>query len=231
MARSNTYVWQHEQWPELTFDIKRSAQSSRQLVCKAQWKGRPVLSGMDRAGEVAAEVLAQEVMATAAIEGEKLDAGAVRSSVMRHLGLADTGPLDRHVDGLVEVISDAVTAFQLPLDHDRLHRWQSALFPGGTHGITRIAVGRYRTMPIPCRSSAAVLAKRRFTTRPRHPPESPPRWTGSWSGFPHHASQNMDGLARAAVAHVWFEKHPPVRGRQRPHRACHRRHGHRAGPG
>src|SRR5688572_10675907 len=139
MASPQTYIWQHAQWPELTFDheaVGPALAAARRSQGEVEGKAGAI--GLDRQGEVAAEAMAQEVMATAAIEGEKLDPQAVRSSVMRHLGLADTGPHDRHVDGLVEVLGDAGTAFHLPLDHDRLNRWQSALFPGGTRGIARI---------------------------------------------------------------------------------------------
>lgn len=69
---------------------------------------------------------------------------AVRSSVAHRLGLADSAPRNRHIDGLVVVMQDATEAYQSQLDADRLCRWQSALFPGGTAGIRRIAVGRYR---------------------------------------------------------------------------------------
>lgn len=177
-------------------------------------EGKAGAIGLDRKGEAAAEVMAEEVMATAAIEGEKLDPTAVRSSVMRHLGLAYTGPHDRHVDGLVEVIGDAATAFQLPLDHDRLYRWQSALFPGGTSGITRIAVGRYRTHSDPMQ----IVSGRPGREKVHY--EAPPsarvrtemnkflKWFARTAPGPGKAPK-MDGLARAAIAHVWFETiHP-----------------------
>ena len=48
------------------------------------------------------------------------------------------------MDGLVDVMQDATRGHAQPLDDDRLWRWQSALFPGGTQGVRRIAVGRYR---------------------------------------------------------------------------------------
>ncbi|WP_390623140.1 hypothetical protein ACEQUB_p00107 (plasmid) [Ralstonia syzygii] len=107
-------------------------------------EGKAMAVGLGSTSQVALDALSDEVLATAAIEGERLSLDVVRSSVMRRLGLATSGPTDRHVDGLVEVISDATTAFDWPLDEDRLCRWQSALFPGGTSGIHRIAVGRYR---------------------------------------------------------------------------------------
>ena len=101
------------------------------------------------------------------------------TEAIEHLPLRDVG---RFVDarlqicgensqgraGLAEVINDAATGFELPLDHDRLYRWQSALFPGGTSGIRRIAVGRYRDHEDPslgakqggCRSALPGIAMR-----------------------------------------------------------------------
>jgi Fic family protein len=215
MAPARTYIWQHNRWPALTFDheaVGPAIAAARRL--QGEMEGKAGAIGLDRQGEVAAEALAQEVLATAAIEGEKLDPTAVRSSVMRHLGMADNGPHDRHIDGLVNVLSDAATAFQLPLNHERLYRWQSALFPGGTSGITRIAVGRYRDHADPMQIVSGRLGKERIHY------EAPPsarmlaemdgflRWFSGTTPAPVKAPM-MDGLVRAAVAHVWFESvHP-----------------------
>ena len=215
MAPPHTYIWQREHWPELTFDhevVGPAIAAARRL--QGEVEGKAAAIGLDRQGEVAAEAMAQEVMATAAIEGEKLDPTAVRSSVMRHLGLAETGPHDRHVDGLVQVLGDAGTAFHLPLDHDRLHRWQSALFPGGTRGITRIAVGRYRDHPDPMQIVSGRLGQEKVHY------EAPPsarvpsemdrflEWFAATAPAP-GKTPKMDGVARAAITHVWFESiHP-----------------------
>jgi len=173
-------------------------------------EGKARAIGIDRAGEVAREVLQQEVLATAAIEGEKLDPAAVRSSVMRRLGMADGGPQDRHVDGLVEVISDATNAFDSPLDHDRLCRWQSALFPGGTSGIRRIAVGRYRDHSEPMQIVSGAPGKEvvHYEAPPsRQVPAEMDRFLEWFSATRPTSGQpaKTDGLARAAIAHLWFE--------------------------
>ncbi|UTU47257.1 DUF4172 domain-containing protein [Mycoavidus sp. HKI] len=107
-------------------------------------EGKATAIGLGSTSQVALDALSGEVLATAAIEGERLSLDVVRSSVMRRLGLLTSGSSNRHVDGLIEVISDATTEFDMPLDEERLCRWQSALFPGGTSGIHRIVVGRYR---------------------------------------------------------------------------------------
>jgi Fic family protein len=156
----------------------------------------------------------QEVVATAAIEGEKLDPSAVRSSVMRKLGLADEGPVHRHVDGLVDVISDATQALDEPLDEGRLCRWQAALFPGGISGVGRIATRQYRTHADPMQ----IVSGRPGRELVHY--EAPPsdqvahemnqflRWFNETAPRPDRPPV-MDGLARAAVAHLWFETiHP-----------------------
>jgi len=72
-------------------------------------------------------------------------------------GSAPSAPsaANRSVEGLVDVMQDAVERCTAPLDADRLWRWQSALFPGGTSGMAHIAVGRWRDhadpMQTPCR--------------------------------------------------------------------------------
>lgn len=59
--------------------------------------------------DIQAEVLTQEAITTAAIEGEILARDSVRSSVSHCLGLPPAGlPVaERHIDGLVEVLIDA----------------------------------------------------------------------------------------------------------------------------
>ena len=211
----NTYVWQQPSWPALTFDlysVSPAISEARRL--QSEIEGKAYAIGIDRAGEVTCEVLSQEVLATAAIEGEKLDPAAVRSSVMRRLGLAGSGPHDRHVDGLVEVLSDAAASFQQTLDHDRLCRWQSALFPAGTSGIRKVAVGRYRDHDDPMQIVSGLLGKERvhYQAPPsRQVPDEMERflqWFAATAPAPGRVPA-MDGLARAAIAHLWFESiHP-----------------------
>jgi Fic family protein len=215
MARANTYIWQRDNWPQLTFDHKKVAPAiaaARHLQGAVEGKAGAI--GIDSRGQVIADVLTQEVIATAAIEGQTLDPAAVRSSVLRHFGVADNGPHDRHVEGLVEVISDAAASFEQPLDHDRLYRWQSALFPGGTSGIARIAVGRYRDHADPMQIVSGKLGKEKVHYEA--PPSSRVRaemnrflkWFATTAPA-QGRSPKIDGLARAAIAHLWFESiHP-----------------------
>jgi len=216
-------IWQHPHWPALHFDATTLAPAlDAARLEQGKLLGMMAAIGLGQGQALALALWEQEALATAAIEGEKLDLAAVRSSVSKRLGLAGTTPQDRSVDGLIEVMQDATTGFEAVLDDDRLWRWQSALFPGGTSGVRRIAVGRYRdhldameivsgpigrevvhyTAP-PSGQVAGEMAK--FldwfeATRPGAP-------SAAQGATPNTVPLN--GLLRAGLAHLWFESiHP-----------------------
>lgn len=211
-------IWKLSDWPLLKFNQAAVAETLTQVRClHHEVIGKAAAIGLVQAGDLMSEVLIQEVMSTSAIEGEALDAVAVRSSVLRKLGRELTpaqAPIRREVDGLVEVIHDAWTGFDRPLDEDRLCRWQSALFPGGTSGIRRIAVGAYRTHSAPMQIVSGPPGKEviHFSAPPSaQVPEYMGqflRWFATTTpGKPD--SVLIDGIARAAIAHLWFETiHP-----------------------
>ncbi|WP_257214545.1 Fic family protein [Variovorax sp. 54] len=215
------YIWQQPDWPQLRFELSEASPAllrARELRGEVNGMARAI--GREGLVGVEQELWTQEAVATAAIEGERLDLAAVRSSVMRRLGTDDAGPTDRYIDGLVEVIHDATTNFDAPLDTDRLCRWQSALFPGGTTGIRRIAVGRYRDHADAMQIVSGLPGKEvvHYTA----PPSSTvPREMDAflaWFAQTRHAG--MDGIARAAIAHLWFETiHPFEDGNGRVGRA------------
>ena len=204
------YVWQRSTWPAWQYDSQALAETLAQArLSQGVVLGKAQAVGMqgEAFSSVINEIWFQEVMATAAIEGEKLDFDQVRSSVMRMLGIADTGVSSRHVDGLVEVMQDAVQNFLAPLDEDRLCRWQSALFPGGTSGIKRIEIGRYRTFAEPMQIVSGPPGHE--VTHYRAPDSA--QVASEMARFIAWLNQPSadDGIVRAAIAHLWFETiHP-----------------------
>lgn len=218
----NTYIWQHPSWPNLVFDAEALAHDLNQAhLQQGRLLGLLDAIGMTGVQEITRELWVREAIATAAIEGEKLDLAAVRSSVAHRLGMADAATGDRQVDGLVEVMQDATDGFESVLDSDRLCRWQSALFPGGTSGLRRIAVGRWRDHADPMQIVSGGQGKEvvHYTA----PPSSrvademgpylawfeatrPPKHTDAGASS---QAQAQNGIARAAMAHLWFESiHP-----------------------
>ncbi|MFM7205156.1 MAG: DUF4172 domain-containing protein [Planctomycetaceae bacterium] len=70
---------------------------------------RPRSLGFELQAEASLGVLTNDVVRSAAIEGERLDERDVRSSIARRLGLPQAGvrPQSRDVEGIVEVMLDA----------------------------------------------------------------------------------------------------------------------------
>ncbi|KAF9392873.1 hypothetical protein CPC16_002959 [Podila verticillata] len=220
MNTKSTWIWRRAEWPDLAYDAQMTASDLAQAYrIHGVVEGKATALGLGRTSQVALDALSDEVLATAAIEGERLSLNVVRSSVMRRLELSTSGPSNRYVDGLVEVISDATTEFDMPLDEDRLCRWQSALFPGGTSGIKRIVVGRYRDHDDPMQIVSGPLGREvvHYEAPPsKDVPAQMQRfltWFAETSPAQAWAvpagSKKIDGFARAAIAHLWFESiHP-----------------------
>ena len=108
--------------------------------------GRMETLGCDLRREAVLGTLVEDVVKSSDIEGEKLDAAEVRSSIARRLGKDAGGvaPTDRDVEGVVEMMLDATRRYDQPLTAARLFEWHASLFPTGRSGMRRIAVGRWR---------------------------------------------------------------------------------------
>ncbi len=164
--------------------------------------------GLEQLTGILDAIWIDEVVATAAIEGERLNLDAVRSSVGRMLGLSDSGASSREIDGLVDVMRDASENFNAPLDSDRLCRWQAALFPTGHSGMQRIQVGQFRTFTEPMQIVGGRIGREVVHYEAPPSPQVPAAMQAFLQWF-EQSSPKQDGIVRAAVAHLWFETvHP-----------------------
>src|SRR5579863_9333005 len=140
-------IWELKNWPDLTWDRGHLATSLAQ-VSREQGRllGRMQSLGFDLRREAQLSTLTEDVVRSSEIEGEKLDADQVRSSIARRLGMDIGGlaPVDRDVEGVVEMMVDATTHYAQPLTADRLFDWHAALFPTGRSGMQKIMVGKWR---------------------------------------------------------------------------------------
>ena len=97
--------------------------------------------GMALRNQVSLSALTEDVVKTSEIEGEQLDVNSVRSSIARRLGV-DIGalaPVDRNVEGVVEMVLDATAHCDAPLTAECLFGWHAALFPTEYSGLRRIS--------------------------------------------------------------------------------------------
>ena len=131
------YIWERTGWTQFRWNNDKILVILGECrLLQGKLLGRVADLGFDLGSQAQVEILAEETMKTAAIEGESLDMKAVRSSVARRLGLPSGGVrVDRYVDGLVSVLLDATGNYDKPLTEDRLYGWQAALFPTGTESV------------------------------------------------------------------------------------------------
>src|ERR1700733_5224818 len=141
------YIHTLSDWPQFQWDRERLAEP---LAAVRLRQGR-LIGHMEALGfplrtEAVLETLTSDVIKSSEIEGERLNAEQVRSSIALRLGI-DIGalkPADRNVEGVVEMMLDATRHYDQPLTDERLFAWHASLFPTGRSGMTRISAGVWR---------------------------------------------------------------------------------------
>jgi len=206
------YLGQDADWPHWRFDLAALAGPLAD-VSRAQGllMGRLRDVGMPLRDQASLSALTEDVVKTSAIEGEVLNVESVRSSLARRIGV-DIGalaPVDRHVEGVVEMVLDATANCHSPVTRDRLFGWHAALFPTGYSGMSRISVGAWRTdADGPMQVVSGPIGRQRVHF------EAPPATrleadTGAFLAWLNGASQRaglhaMPPLLKAGLAHLWF---------------------------
>ena len=161
--------------------------------------------GFNLRQEAVLKTLTADVLKSSEIEGEKLDAEQVRSSIARRLGM-DIGALkqaDRRVEGIVEMMLDATRHFDQPLTAERLFSWHAALFPTGRSGMNKIKVGAWRdgsTGPMEVVSGPVGKERVHFQAPAAARLDAEMRAFLPWF----NANGGIDPVLKAGLAHLWF---------------------------
>jgi Fic family protein len=199
------YIHEHPDWPDFRWDAAALAAPLAALRHKqGRLLGRMEALGAPFRQEAGLATLTADVVKSSAIEGERLDAGRVRSSIASRLGLDAGGPppLARHEEGLVEVMLDATRRAREPLTAGRLFAWHAALFPTGRRGMHAVTVGAWRRDEAgPMRVVSGPEGRRVHFEAPaadRLPAETAAFLAWFESGPP------IDGVVKAGLAHFWF---------------------------
>jgi Fic family protein len=204
------YIWQRSDWPRW-----RWSESDLSGGLTAVQRKRDFLAGLargldaDHLNLAITELMTQETVSTSAIEGVKLDADEVRSSIMRRLGL---GVSEEQIDrlspatkGVIDVLADSTQNLQ-PLTLERLFAWHHAMFPSGRSGLSLILVGMLRSeAPMQVLSGPVGRERVHYEAPPRRRLEADMTRFLRWF----NKTKGLDNTLRASVAHLWFETlHP-----------------------
>ena len=200
------YIWQAPDWPSWRYDLAVLAGPLAE-VSRAQGVliGRLTDVGEALRDQACLVALTEDVDKTSEIEGEQLNVASVRSSIARRLGvdIGAVAPVDRNVEGVVEMVLDATANCQAPVTQARLFGWHAALFPSGYSGLSRIRVASWRDDANgPMQVVSGPLGRQKVHY------EAPPArrlavetaaflaWLNADSGEP--------PLIKAGLGHLWF---------------------------
>jgi Fic family protein len=200
------YIHERQDWPRFHWNAEKLADLLASVRHRqGRLTGHMEALGFDLQQEAILQTLTADVVKSSEVEGEKLDAEQVRSSVARRLGIDIGGlkPADRRVEGVVEMMLDATQRYDQPLTAKRLFAWHASLFPTGRSGMTAIRTRAWRddrtgTMQV---VSGPVGNERVHYEAPAADRVDAEMQTFlKWFESP----ADMDLVLRAGLAHLWF---------------------------
>src|SRR6266478_4460390 len=200
------YIHQLPDWPRFHWNCERLAEP---LATTSRQQGR-LFGHMEALGfslrqEAVLQTLTSDVLKTSEIEGEKLDAEQVRSSIARRLGMDIGGlqPADRNVEGIVEMMLDATRHYDQPLTAERLFAWHASLFPTGRSGMTKIRAGAWRDDSAgPMQVVTGPVGKERVHFQAPAADRLDREMQAFLDDF--NAKADVDLVLKAGLAHLWF---------------------------
>lgn len=200
------YIHERKAWPAFTWDAMALAPALvKARHAQAHLLGRMAAVGFDMRSEANFATLTVDVLRTSEIEGEVLDPEQVRSSLAERLGLEISGVpnVDRHVDGIVEMMLDATQQYNEKLSGDRLFGWHAALLPTGRSGMLKILVGKWRddsTGPMQVVSGAIGRERVHYQAPAASRLKKEMAAFVKWM----NGEKSMDPLIKAGLAHFRF---------------------------
>lgn len=200
------YIWQAGDWPDWRFDLAALAGPMAE-VSRAQGvlMGRLADVGVALRDQASLAALTEDAVKTSEIEGETLNVESVRSSIARRLGV-DIGalaPLDRHVEGVVEMVIDATANCNTPVTRERLFGWHAALFPTGYSGLSKLKVAAWRddaSGPMQVVSGPIGRQRVHFEAPPANRLEAEAGRFLDWV----NGASNQPPLLKAGLGHLWL---------------------------
>ncbi len=203
------WIWQQSDWPDFRYDKRMLEERDTAFrINSERLAGRFEALPMAYQEDAIIDLMLSEAIKTSAIEGEELDRESVRSSLLS-LITSDTLPdtSDQKAAGAASLLVDVRKNWQAPLTHDLLGRWQSMAVPEQRY--TSVLRGAYRNDPSPMQIVSGPYGREKvhYEAPPAtRVPDEMARIIGWYNqSSPLTGDQKIPGIARAGIAHLWFE--------------------------
>lgn len=204
------WIWQQADWPHFRWQDSEILPRLRQVQ-----RNQGILIGShSRLGnpDQTLDTLLANIIASSAIEGERLNAQSVRSSLARRLGSSQTQsyPVSERSEGLAAMMLDAIDNHEQLLTIERLYQWHRWLFPANEWSVQPVNVGQLRgDEPMQVVSGRVDRPTVHFEAPPRAVLDDQLAEFMLWFNQTRH-DPTMDPLLRAAIIHFWFVTLHPV---------------------
>ncbi len=198
------YIHEHSSWPHFRWDSTK-IMALLEAVSRQQGHlfGRLSNLGFDDKIKAMAENITRDVVFSSEIEGIKLNADEVRSSIARRLGIESikqTTTSSHYIDTVVAVTIDACEHAEDALTHEKLFAWQAAFFPTGYSNGAAIEVGKYRTHEEHIVSG--FMGREKVHYEAPSPDRVPKEMQLFIDWF--NAPSEYPSAISSAIAHLWF---------------------------
>jgi Fic family protein len=199
--------WELSNWPKFQYNADAIVSLEKKFLM-AVGSAFVFLKNVEKQeyNQFIVEVLSQEGIESAKIEGELLDRESLQSSIKKQFGIQNDGKRQPPKElGMAELLCDVYGSFAKPLTHEMLWDWHKKLFRDQSQ-LTDL--GTYRTHPEPMQ----IVSGRYDRTEVffEAPPSS--RVLDEMNTFIDWYNTSLSSepiLGRAAIAHVYFESiHP-----------------------
>ena len=200
------FIYKKQDWPKFSWDNEYLLPKIGEVRnLQGRILGFMKSLGFELKSQANFEMLTLDILKSNEIEGEILNREEVRSSLARRLGMDMAGliPSARNVDGVVDMMVDALQNNGMEISEERLCSWHSALFPSGRSGLYKISVGQYRTDssgPMQVVSGAMGKEKVHFQAPSSDILKKEMDLFIDWFNT---ETQN-DLVLKAGIAHLWF---------------------------
>ncbi|NAW87985.1 Fic family protein [Photobacterium halotolerans] len=200
------WIWQQPDWPNFTWDKSLIEPRLREVrLNQGILLGKMMIQSQDST-ETLLDTLLANILHSSAIEGEKLNAFSVRSSLANRLGISEEKPFPttEQTDGLAEIMLDAVENSDAPLTLARILHWHDRLFPEGYTMFNPVIGGQLRgKTPMQVVSGRIDRPVVHFEAPGREVLEGELAQFIEWFNMS-KADPALDPLVRAAITHLWF---------------------------
>ena len=197
------YIHQTNDWPNFTWDKDLIEPKLIKISNVAGFlEGKLSAIGFNVQQQAAVEALTYDIVSSSEIEGVVLNSDQVRSSVARRMGVHITNETEpsHYVEGVVEMMLDAVNNYSKPLTDERLFAWHNCLFPTRRSGMEQINVAMYRLDPMAVVSGTFGREKVHYQAPSAESVPAEMQKFIEWF----NSTSTPQNYIKSAIAHFWF---------------------------